>query len=137
MTTVEMRDRLEKDGHAADAAAEIAAELAAIAAEREMRKSKKAAKGAKKEKKAPRKAARKQAAPKKAKAAAAPRPRKDGPTAGILALLGRRKGGATTAEIHAAFPTTRKSDILTRLARKGLVVHAGPGQWLAAKGGTR
>ena len=135
MTTIEMRTELERNGHRADDAAEIAAELAAIAAEREAKRaSKKAAKGAKKEKKAPKKAARKQAAP---KAAAAPKPKKGGPTAGILALLGRRKGGATTAEIHAAFPTTRKSDILTRLARKGLVVHAGPGQWLAAKGGAR
>jgi hypothetical protein len=64
-----------------------------------------------------------------AKKSVAKAPKKEGPTSGILALLARRKNGATTAEIHAAFPTTKKSDVLTRLTRKGLVKHLELSQW--------
>jgi hypothetical protein len=58
---------------------------------------------------------------------------KVGPTAGILALLKRRKNGATKAEIVAAFPKTKKSDITTRLVRRGLIVRVEPGRY-AIKG---
>jgi hypothetical protein len=149
MTTAEMTNELEKDGHDRDNAREIAAELAGIAAAKAARKAK-AAKKAKTPKvpktlkvrvatKAESKAAR--AVPMTKKVVKAPKKaatlKKDGPTAGILAMAARRKNGFTTAEVHAAFPTTAKSDVLTRLAKKGLLVHAGPGQWAASKGGTR
>jgi hypothetical protein len=52
--------------------------------------------------------------------------RKGGPTVGILSLLARRKNGAKTAEVHAAFPHTVSSDILTRLRRSGFIKKDGP-----------
>jgi len=60
--------------------------------------------------------------PKKALAEKAARPaaaakKEVGPTEGILGLLAR--GPATTAEIHAAFPHTVKSDVTTRIRREG------------------
>jgi hypothetical protein len=122
--------------HDLDAAREIAEELAEISRKKAARKAKAAKKAApkktvakkaapKKTKKAAKKTVTKKA-PKKAAARKAP---KAGPTAGILAALKGSKAGLTTAEVHRLFPTTRKSDILTRMSRAGLIKHAGPGQW--------
>ena len=55
--------------------------------------------------------------PKKAARPAAAAKKEVGPTEGILGLLAR--GPATTAEIHAAFPHTVKSDVTTRIRREG------------------
>ncbi|HVO30497.1 MAG TPA: hypothetical protein VMV18_07165 [bacterium] len=57
------------------------------------------------------------AKPKKAARPAAAAKKEVGPTEGILGLLAR--GPATTAEIHAAFPHTTKSDVTTRIRREG------------------
>ena len=140
MTTAEMASELSRD-HSLEDAAEIAREIAEIeakkAAKRAARVPGKAAEKKAAAKKAPKKAAAKKApkkaaakktvtkkAPKKAaakKAPKAPKAGKVGPTAGILAALKARKAGLTTGEVHGLFPSTLKSDILTRLRRAGLV----------------
>jgi hypothetical protein len=133
MTAAEMTIELSKD-HSMENAREIAAELAEIAAKKRARAPKKDAKPAKAAKKAKKavKPAKTVKPATTAKKAAKPAEKKDGPTAWILALVGRRNGGATTGEIHELFPTTKKSDILTRLSRQGRIVRVGPGQWMIA-----
>lgn len=46
-------------------------------------------------------------------------------TLNILELVNGREGGATTGEIEARFPTTEKSDVFTKLRRRGLIQKKG------------
>jgi hypothetical protein len=99
--------------HDLETAAEIAAELAEIAAKKSAKKAKIAKKTATK------KTAKPVAAKKASKKPAAAR--KPGLKQTILKAIAASKSGLTTAQVHAKFPTTRKSDILTRMRREGLV----------------
>jgi hypothetical protein len=112
MTTAEMTRELSKE-HDLETAAEIAAELAEIAAKKSANKAKTAKKTAAKKTTKP--TAAKKAAKKPAAA------KKPGLKLIILKAIATSKSGLTTVQVHAKFPTTTKSDILTRMRREGLV----------------
>lgn len=146
MTTAEVKVELMNWKLSNESVAEIANEIEADNQKRAKRKARLAKKQMQTDNllKSAAKAAMKAAPAKKAakpakvvaskKAAAKKTNSKIGPTQGILDMMKRRKNGVTTAEVHAAFPTTRKSDILTRLARKKMIIHIETGQWrLASK----
>jgi hypothetical protein len=113
MTTAEMTRELSKE-HDLETAAEIAAELAEIAAKKSAKKVKTAKKAAAKKTTKP--TAAKKAAKKPGLAA-----KKPSLKLFILKAIATSKSGLTTAQVHAKFPTTTKSDILTRMRREGLV----------------